>query len=251
MNKIPCILTCKNKILYQSYFNHRDFLKKGNFLFICEEEINKKINFLNQKHKFIIVTQKVDIDKILKFKIKFKIIIFFDHPFSPNFKNYLKKYQNLIRKKIIFFETYDIYKDMVPNYISIPNKFKKFNFKNTKKNKKFDIIFLSGSVKINFISLLINFQILILFFLLRNNNNFSYKLIKNNFFFYILFKLSFSDTYTKFYLLYSLIKFHKKYKIKKELEKIKDVKIIFCGSKIFKPINSTLSFDWLYKKKNG
>ena len=146
------------------YYSSRSFYATKNFIgdkykTFFEEDLNKKkIDYINKNYKCILIFPKVDLDRVLLTKVRAKLIVFADHPFSKNYKGFLKKYKKYINSKKIYFETYRNFKDFVPNYIVYKrrNKWKTSIF-NEESKKKFDIIYVAGKSKIDLFDFVFNF----------------------------------------------------------------------------------------------
>ena len=234
----------------KSFYSTKNFFgKKYNFFF--EEDLNsKKIQYINKNYKVILVFHKVNLERVLLNKIKAKLILFVDHPFSKNFKKFLKKYNKYINDKKIYFETYKCYQNFVPNFIEkIPRSYWQKINKSQNFKKRYDIIYVSGKSKIFKFDFILNIFIIILAYLLSEKKLISIKEINNYFLYRMLFNLSFSGLHSKYSILYQMVRYFKRKMIKKELEKLDNVKIIFAGSKQFLPKNYYKKFDWLFGKQ--
>ena len=208
------------------------------------EDINlKNIDKIN-KYLFVQIYPKIENNNILD-KIKIKKLYWIDHPFGPNFNTYLKNLKRIDNKRNkIFIKTFQNYKNLVFNYIPwFPNT----KLKNTKikfKKKKYDILFISGKSKVNYLSILAN---PIIFYLAFKNINFQgdyFKQISLNKFDKFLFSISFGNKSYKLHILWQLVRYLRRRKIKNFLEKI-DKKIVFSGSKQFMPKNCCKYYSWL------
>ena len=238
------------------YYSSRSFYATKNFIgdkykTFFEEDLNKKkIDYINKNYKCILIFPKVDLDRVLLTKVRAKLIVFADHPFSKNYKGFLKKYKKYIKNKKIYFETYKKFKNFVPNYIVFKRRNKwKTSISNQESKKKYDIIFISGKSKIYLFDLVFNFFIIILAFLKRNKKFPTLLEIKKSYLSRLLFNLSFSDIYHKYSVFYQTVRYFKRKQVKQELEKIDNSKIIFSGSDQFLPKNYSKKFDWLDGKK--
>ena len=61
--------------------------------------------------------------------------------------------------------------------------------------------------------------------------------------------MSFSNLHSRYSILYQSVRYLKRKFVKKELEKINDLKIIYAGSKQFLPKNYYKKFNWLIGKQ--
>ena len=203
----------------------------------------KNIDEIN-RYRFVQIYPKLENNDILD-KIKIKKIYWIDHPFGLNFDAYIKNLERTDNKgKKIFIKTFKNYKNLVFNYIPwFPN----YKLKNTKikfKKKKYDILFISGKSKINYLSILTNPIIFYLAFTYINISGNYFKKISSNKLDKLLFKISFGSKNYKIHILWQLVRYLRRKKIKSFLEKT-NKKIVFSGSKQFMPKNHCKYYSWL------
>ena len=202
----------------------------------------KNIDKIN-KYQFVQIYPKIENNDILD-KIKIKKIYWIDHPFGLYFNTYLKNLKKIDKKNKIFIKTFQNYKNLVFNYIPwFPNT----KLKNTKikfKKKKYDILFISGKSKVNYLSILTNPIIFYLAFKHINISGNYFKNILSNKLDKFLFSISFGNKSYKIHILWQLVRYLRRKKIKSFLEKI-DRKIVFSGSKQFIPKNYCKYYSWL------
>ena len=246
-NKIIVIINDKYKLQANSFYTEIYFSKEYQVIGIRDLK-KDDINFINKNHQFVIAFPKVNLDMLIK-KLNIKLIVFLDHPFSDKMKNFLKKYRHEIINKKIYFETPKIFKDFTPNHLDWVFKSKLDKKFKLNHKKKYDILYLSGETKVSFFSLILNLPIVLLAFLIRKNMNIEPSELKKRYYSFLLYNFSLSDKYSKFYLFYSLVRYFRRKKIKNDLEKINNKKIIFGGSNSFLPKNSYKSFNWIFSKK--
>ena len=228
------------------------FLNKKNGILYTDLN-KKKIIEIKKKKLLPFVEAKSNIKIFLKNNIKF--ILWNDHPFSIN-KNYdyfLSSHENYFKNKKLYISTFDCYKHLVKNYIPFwPSKIFsiKVNNKFFYKKKKYDVIFMSGNNKINYLHYILYLPIYLISIFFWKKNIFLKDIFKNPLVIFFTF-FSLGSTRSKYFILMSFINNFRRNYIKKELEKIDNLNIIYAGSKKFCPTNvkNKNYYDWLDSKQ--